>query len=137
MQREGGKDMERLLEAVFGTGTETAHGIRVEKFGKNIYLTTKNGIDEFVLNEDENYYDKVLEILTKKFEEIKNSVGHIIDTKIMNAGSVIRTAVIFFYLSNEGISIIENVSLIGLPVPKKLKEVLEQIQNKSDEDKKE
>lgn len=73
--------MERLLEAVIGTGTKTTHGIRVEKFGKNIYLTTKNGIDEFVLKEDENYYDKVLEILTKKFEEIKNSVGRIIDTK--------------------------------------------------------
>ena len=50
-------------------------------------------------------------------------------------GSVLRTAVIFFYLSNEGISIIENVALIGLPVPKKLKEVLEQLHEEADEKK--
>ncbi len=42
---------------------------------------------------------------------------------------------LFFYLSNEGISIIENVALIGLPVPKKLKEVLEQLHEEADEKK--
>ena len=52
-------------------------------------------------------------------------IGHVLDTQVIQNGSVLRTAVIFFYLSNEGISIIENVALIGLPVPKKLKEVLE------------
>lgn len=55
------------------------------------------------------------------------AVGHIIDTNVIGNGSVLRTAVIFFYLSNEGISILENAALIGLPIPKKLKEVLEQI----------
>lgn len=55
------------------------------------------------------------------------AVGHIIDTHVIGNGSVLRTAVIFFYLSNEGISILENAALIGLPIPKKLKEVLEQI----------
>ena len=55
------------------------------------------------------------------------AVGHIIDTYGIGNGSVLRTAVIFFYLSNEGISILENAALIGLPIPKKLKEVLEQI----------
>lgn len=50
-------------------------------------------------------------------------IGHVLDTQVIQNGSVLRTAVIFFYLSNEGISIIENVALIGLPVPKKLKEV--------------
>ena len=55
------------------------------------------------------------------------AVGHIIDTYVIGNGSVLRTAVIFFYLSNEGISILENAALIGLPIPKKLKEVLEQI----------
>lgn len=54
-------------------------------------------------------------------------IGHIIDNNVIQTGSVIRTAVIFFYLSNEGISIIENSSKIGLPIPKKLKSVLEQI----------
>lgn len=60
-------------------------------------------------------------------------IGHVLDTQVIQNGSVLRTAVIFFYLSNEGISIIENVALIGLPVPKKLKEVLEQLHEEADE----
>ncbi len=54
-------------------------------------------------------------------------IGSIIDTKILGEGNVVRTAVVFFYLSNEGISILENVSVIGLPIPQKLKDVLEQL----------
>lgn len=61
-------------------------------------------------------------------------IGHIIDTNVIQSGSVIRTAVIFFYLSNEGISILENSARIGLPIPKKLKDVLKQI-NKDEEEK--
>lgn len=55
------------------------------------------------------------------------AVAHIIDTRIIQNGSVLRTAVIFFYLSNEGISIMENAALVGLPIPKKLRDVLEQL----------
>lgn len=62
------------------------------------------------------------------------AVGHIIDTHVIENGSVLRTAVIFFYLSNEGISILENAALIGLPIPKKLKEVLEQIKEVDEHD---
>ena len=54
-------------------------------------------------------------------------VGSIVDTKILGEGNAIRTAVVFFYLSNEGISILENVAIIGLPIPQKLKEILEQL----------
>lgn len=61
------------------------------------------------------------------------AVGHIIDANVIQEGSVIRTAVIFFYLSNEGISILENVSAIGLPVPQKLKDVLEQLKDHKEE----
>lgn len=50
-------------------------------------------------------------------------LGHIIDFYIIQKGSAVRTAVIFFYLSNEGLSIIENATMIGLPVPEKLKAV--------------
>lgn len=62
-------------------------------------------------------------------------VGHILDTYILGfAGntdaSVLRTAVIFFYLSNEGISILENAAHIGLPIPQKLKDVLKQLHDK-------
>ncbi|MFZ3591595.1 phage holin family protein [Bacillus sp. DJP31] len=63
-------------------------------------------------------------------------IAHIIDTRIIGDGSAIRTAVIFFYLSNEGISIIENSSRIGLPVPQKLKDVLAQLNVKSKGDEK-
>ncbi len=60
-------------------------------------------------------------------------IGHIIDTQVIGNGSVLRTAVIFFYISNEGISIIENVAVIGLPVPKKLLDVLEQLHEEAEE----
>ena len=49
-------------------------------------------------------------------------------------GSVLRTAIVFFYLSNEGISLLENSAHLGLPIPEKLKDVLEQLHNKSDEE---
>lgn len=60
------------------------------------------------------------------------AVAHIIDTHIIRNGSVLRTAVIFFYLSNEGISILENAALVGLPIPKKLRDVLEQLKEGKD-----
>ena len=64
------------------------------------------------------------------------AVAHIIDTHVIQSGSVLRTTVIFFYLSNEGISILENAALIGLPIPKKMKDVLEQLkENENHEDK--
>jgi len=59
-------------------------------------------------------------------------IGHIIDSHILHNGSAVRTTVIFFYISNEGISILENSSKIGLPIPDKLKMVLEQMR-KEDE----
>lgn len=51
-------------------------------------------------------------------------LGHVIDSQVLGQSQTIRTAVIFFYLSNEGISILENAAAIGLPVPKKLRDVL-------------
>lgn len=54
-------------------------------------------------------------------------IGNIIDVHLLKNGSAIRTAVIFFYISNEGISIIENAAKIGLPIPQKLKDILEQL----------
>lgn len=59
-------------------------------------------------------------------------VGNIIDKQLIGDGSVLRTAVVFFYLSNEGISIIENAGVLGLPIPQKLKDVLAQLKNKGD-----
>ena len=62
------------------------------------------------------------------------AIGHIIDKNVIGDGSVIRTAVIFFYLSNEGISILENAVHVGLPVPQKLKDILDQIHNRTEKD---
>ena len=57
-------------------------------------------------------------------------VANVIDIEIINSGSALRTAVIFFYLSNEGLSLIENAVHLGLPVPEKLRAVLEQLHDK-------
>lgn len=62
------------------------------------------------------------------------SVGHITDTYVLGGIPVAMTAVILFYIANEGISIVENATELGLPVPQKIKNVLEQIKNKSGED---
>ncbi|AHM57228.1 toxin secretion/phage lysis holin [Peptoclostridium acidaminophilum DSM 3953] len=51
------------------------------------------------------------------------AVANIIDEQLIKSGSVVRTAVLFFYISNEGLSIIENAVKIGLPIPEKLKKV--------------
>ena len=61
-------------------------------------------------------------------------MGHILDTRIIGSGSVLRTAVIFFYLSNEGVSLLENAAHLGLPVPKKLKAVLEQLHDRAEKE---
>ena len=59
-------------------------------------------------------------------------VGSILDRQIVGSGGMIRTAVIFYYLSNEGVSILENAARLGLPVPEKLKNALEQLKNEED-----
>ena len=61
-------------------------------------------------------------------------VGHILDTMVIGTGSVLRTAIIFFYLSNEGISLIENAGHLGLPIPAKLKAVLEQLHDRAEKE---
>lgn len=61
-------------------------------------------------------------------------VGHLIDTRIVGSGSIMRTATIFFYLSNEGLSLVENAAHLGLPIPEKLKDVLEQLHRRAEEE---
>lgn len=59
-------------------------------------------------------------------------IANILDVQVIGTGSVLRTAVIFFYLSNEGVSLLENAAHLGLPVPEKLKEVLEQLHDRAE-----
>ena len=61
-------------------------------------------------------------------------VGHLLDTRVIGSGSVLHTAVIFFYLSNEGVSLLENATYLGLPIPQKLKSVLEQLHDRSEKE---
>lgn len=60
------------------------------------------------------------------------AVGHIADTYILGGTPAAMSAVMLFYMANEGISIIENAAALGLPVPKKLTSIMEQIRNKSE-----
>ena len=61
-------------------------------------------------------------------------IGHVLDTQVIGSGSVLRTAVIFFYISNEGVSLVENAAHLGLPIPEKLKDVLEQLHDRAEKD---
>lgn len=61
-------------------------------------------------------------------------VAHILDVQIIGSGCILRTAVIFFYLSNEGVSLLENAAHLGLPIPQKIKNVLEQLHTRSEND---
>ena len=60
-------------------------------------------------------------------------VAHIVDLYVVKSGNALRSAVVCFYLSNEGVSLLENASHLGLPVPDKLKSILAQLHNREDQ----
>lgn len=60
-------------------------------------------------------------------------VANVLDVYVIGNGSVIRTAVVFFYISNEGVSILENAAHLGLPIPEKMKAVLKQLHDRAEE----
>lgn len=59
-------------------------------------------------------------------------IANILDVQVIGTGSVLRTAVIFFYISNEGVSLLENAGRLGLPIPQKLKDILAQLHDRAD-----
>ena len=61
-------------------------------------------------------------------------VGHLLDVQVLGEVGILRTAVIFFYLSTEGVSLIENAAHLGLPIPEKLKAVLEQLHDRAEKE---
>lgn len=61
-------------------------------------------------------------------------IGHLLDTQVIGTGSVLRTAIIFFYISNEGLSLVENAAYLGLPIPSKLHKVLEQLHDRAEKE---
>ena len=61
-------------------------------------------------------------------------IANVLDAQVIGTGCILRTAVIFFYISNEGVSLLENAAHLGLPVPAKMKAVLEQLHDKSEKE---
>ena len=61
-------------------------------------------------------------------------IANIIDVQVIGQIGILRTAVIFFYLSNEGVSLLENAAHLGLPIPEKLKDVLEQLHDRAEKE---
>lgn len=61
-------------------------------------------------------------------------IANVLDVQVIGSGSVLRTAVIFFYISNEGVSLVENAAHLGLPVPEKMKNVLEQLHDRAEKE---
>lgn len=72
-------------------------------------------------------------ILKKILILIMVAMGHLLDQNLLGGGDAMRTAVIFFYTANEGISIMENLTRLGFPIPRKLKEVLAQLSEQEKE----
>lgn len=61
-------------------------------------------------------------------------IGQVLDVQCLGSVGILRTAVIFFYLSNEGVSLVENAAHLGLPIPEKLKAVLEQLHDRAEKE---
>ena len=61
-------------------------------------------------------------------------IANILDVHVIGTGSVLRTAVIFFYISNEGVSLLENAGHLGLPIPEKLRLVLKQLHDRAEDE---
>lgn len=59
-------------------------------------------------------------------------IANILDVQVIGTGSVLRTAIIFFYISNEGVSLLENAGHLGLPIPEKMKDVLKHLHDRSE-----
>ena len=59
-------------------------------------------------------------------------VANLVDVNVIGQGAILRTAVIFFYISNEGVSILENAGKLGLPIPERLRTVLAQLREDGD-----
>lgn len=67
-------------------------------------------------------------IFQKMLIFIMVGVAHMVDLQLIGSGAMLRSATIFFYAANEGISILENATALGVPVPSKLQSVLAQFQ---------
>lgn len=77
--------------------------------------------------------DKITDESKRVLIFVMVGIGHTLDAQILGGGDTLRTAVIFFYCANEGLSLIENAGHLGLPIPAKLKSVLAQLHNRAED----
>lgn len=61
------------------------------------------------------------------------AIGHILDTQIIGGSSMLRSGAAGFFLANEGLSMLENAGMLGIPLPKKLKTLLQQLKKENEE----
>ena len=69
-------------------------------------------------------------IAKKVFMLLIVAVANIVDINVIGEGNTLRTVTVLFYIANECISLIENAGRLGVPVPKKLMDVLAQLKDK-------
>ena len=69
-------------------------------------------------------------IAKKIFMLLIVALANIVDINVIGDGHVLKTVTVVFYICNECISLIENAGRIGVPVPKKLLDVLEQLRDR-------
>ena len=93
------------------------------------YITgVLNAIDQKRLSSSVGYEG----IARKVLIFVMVGTANVVDVYILGKAGVLRATVIFFYISNEGISILENASYLGLPVPQKFQRVLKQLHQKEE-----
>lgn len=60
-------------------------------------------------------------------------IANLFDVYVIKSVPILRTTIAFYYMANEGLSILENSAILGLPIPKKLREALKQLKKKGEE----
>ena len=140
--------------AVYADGTKVENPYAVKAGGEELFLVKDSKTAEKVIETVMDKYspegaqinsitvDKKLSsevgfkgICRKVLIFLLVGIANILDVQVIGTGSVLRTAVIFFYLSNEGVSLLENAAHLGLPVPEKMKEILEQLHDRAENEK--
>lgn len=97
-----------------------------------IILDYISGVASAIYNKKLNSQVGLKGILKKFMYLVIVCVSVILDRIIGNTGAI-RTLVIYFFVANDGISILENIGKMGIPLPKKLIDTLEQLKKKGDE----
>lgn len=129
-------DKELVGVVTLGWGTRPRHTIQriFLSLGTKDYLEIGRMCmtEEMPRNSESQMLLQLVKWIRKNIPELK--IANLLDVEVIGTGAVLRTAVIFFYLSNEGVSLLENAAHLGLPIPEKLKEILAQLHDRAESD---